>query len=439
MKSIVKVACVSLICVSMLSASSLLLGTFAVAGDADWSQWRGPNRDGHAAPQELKKSWDDDAPQLRWSFTSAGRGYSAVSVVDGRLYTMGTHDDKCFAICIDAQTGAPIWETEVARAGTADDYNHGWGGGPRSTPTVDGDQVIVLSDIGQLAALSKSNGDVQWTTNFVADHAGKIPVWGYSESPLVDGDRVVVTPGEANFMVALDRKTGEKVWSSQGVNAPAQYNSVIKGKLGDQSFYVNASKPGLFAFDTKSGQEVFSDTTTGNTVAVIPTAILSEDLLYHTSDYGAGNTLLKLKPNAAGDGIDAESIYHLAGKSMMNHHGGVVLHEGVIYGCTKANGGMWMAQDLQSGETLWEKKARPNHSGSICFADGMLYCYNDEEGSVNLVQPSREAWTEKGTLTLPRETELPRDKGAIWAHPVVADQMLIIRDQDLIFAFDIAR
>ncbi|EMI16981.1 polyvinylalcohol dehydrogenase [Rhodopirellula maiorica SM1] len=432
MKSIVKIACVSL-----LGASSLLLSSFAVAGDADWPQWRGPNRDGHAAPQALKKSWEDAAPQLRWSFTNAGRGYSAVAVVDGRLYTMGSDNEKCYAICLNTKTGEKIWKTEVARASTDEDYNHGWGGGPRSTPTVDGDQVFVLSDIGQLAALSKADGKVQWTTNFVSDHGGSIPKWGYAESPLVDGDRVVVTPGEANFMIALDRKTGEKVWSSQGINAPAQYGSIIKGDVGGNPFYVTASKPGLFAVDTKSGKQIFSDSTTGNDVAVIPTPVVSENLLYHTSDYGAGNTLLKLK--ADGDKITAESVYHLAGKSMMNHHGGVVLHEGVIYGCTKANGGMWMAQDLESGETLWEHRMRPNRSGSICFADGMLYCYNDEEGSVVLVEPNRIEWKPKGTLTLPRETELPRDKGAIWAHPVVADQMLIIRDQDLIFAFDIAR
>ncbi len=422
---------------SFTSFLVLVLSPFSFADEGDWPQWRGPGRDGHAADQALKQSWIKNEPKLKWTFASAGRGYSAVAIVDGRLYTMGSHDGKCFAICMDTKSGEQVWEQEVSRESTGDDYNHGWGGGPRSTPTVDGDQVFVISDIGTVAALSKSDGKLQWSKNFVEDFGGKIPVWGYSESVLIDGNRVVVTPGESNFMVALDRKTGETVWQSKGVNAPAQYVSIMKGTVGDRSFYVTASKPGLFAFDTASGEQLFSDSTTGNTVAVIPTPVLTKEFLYHTSDYGAGNTLLKIK--STGSGLETETVYNLAGKSMMNHHGGVVLHDGVIYGCTKANGGVWMAQDFMTGETLWEQKLRPNKSGSVCFADGRLYCYNDEEGTIVLVEPSRDAWKPLGTLALPRKTSLPRDKGAIWAHPVIANQTLFIRDQDLIFAFDIAK
>ncbi|MEM9369373.1 MAG: polyvinylalcohol dehydrogenase, partial [Planctomycetota bacterium] len=147
---------------------------------------------------------------------------------------------------------------------------------------------------------------------------------------------------------------------------------------------------------------------------------------------------LSLSPNGVG-GIEADQVYHLDGKTMMNHHGGVVLIDGVIYGFTKANGGAWMAQELDSGDTLWEERLRPNKSGSIAYADGRLYCYNDKDGSLILVQPSRESWQPRGKLTLPRQTDLPRDRGAIWAHPVIANQTLFIRDQDLIFAYDIAR
>ena len=170
---------------------------------------------------------------------------------------------------------------------------------------------------------------------------------------------------------------------------------------------------------------------------MIPTPILTGDQLYHTSDYGAGCTLLNLQ--STDGGIDAKSVYHLNGKTMMNHHGGVVLVDGVIYGNTKSNGGPWMAQDLASGETLWEEKVGRNRSGAIGYADGRLYCYNDTDGSVILVEPSRDGWKPHGQLKLPQQTELPRDKGAIWAHPVIANQTLIIRDQDLIFAYDIAR
>jgi outer membrane protein assembly factor BamB len=412
------------------------LSTYSFAGEADWPQWRGNNRDGHAAPQSLLAEWPEEGPRLKWKFDDAGRGYSSVAVVDGRAYTMGSADGECLAICLDASDGELIWKTRISRAGNEDDYSTGWGAGPRSSPTVDGNQVFVLSDIGVLAALSK-DGEIQWSTDLVTDHGGGIPNWGYSESPLVDGDRVVVTPGGSNFMTAVNRRTGDKTWSSRDVSAVAQYVSIMKGTVGSTSFYVTASESGLLAFDSSSGKQLLSDSATGNGMAVIPTPILVGNQIYHTSDYGAGNTLLTLTETGTGQ-LAAESVYHLSDKTMRNHHGGVVLLDGVIYGFTKANGGVWMAQDLQTGETLWEEKIRGNRSGSITLADGRLYCYNDKQGSVILVDPSRQGWSPQGELTLPEQTTLPRDRGAIWTHPVVANQMLIVRDQDLIYAYDIA-
>ena len=417
--------------------SMVLFASTILAEDSDWPQWRGANRDGKAATQSLLQQWPDGGPSLKWSFRNAGRGYSAVSVADGRVYTMGARNESCYAICIDAKNGELVWETEISRAGNGDDYNDGWGAGPRSTPTVDGNQVFVLSDIGTVAALNKDDGEVQWSVDLVGQHGGAIPKWGYSESALVDDDRVIVTPGGGNFMIGIDRNSGDKVWGSKGSSDEAQYVSAIKGEIGATTFYVTASKSGLLAFDTTSGAKLFSDGATGNDVAVIPTPILADDQLYHTSDYGSGCTLLNL--TATDGGIDAKTVYHLNGKTMMNHHGGVVLIDGVIYGNTKSNGGPWMAQDLASGETLWEEKVGRNRSGAIAYADERLYCYNDTDGSVILVEPSRNGWKPHGELQLPQQTELSRDKGAIWAHPVIANQTLIIRDQDLIFAYDIAR
>lgn len=422
-----------------LLALALVLFSSAnlLAEQADWPQWRGPNRDGHAAPQKLMKSWPDGGPNVRWSFEDAGVGYSTVAVVDSKLYTLGASGEKCFALCLDMTDGSVVWKRDFSRASTSDDYNHGWGGGPRSTPTVDGGQVFVLSDIGVLASLDRKTGEQQWSVDLVRDHGGKIPVWGYSDSPLVDGQRVVVTPGESKFLLAVDRNSGKEVWRSQGVEGAAQYVSVMKGRVGDTDFYVTANKSGVVAFDPANGQQLFANASTGNNVAVIPTPILEQDTLYHTSAYGAGNTRLVLSSEGQGT-VKAEQAYHLTGKSMENHHGGVVLVDETIFGFTKANGGSWMAQDLATGETLWDERIRPNKSGSISYADGRLYCYNDKDGTVYLVEPSREGWKPRGSLKIPRQTEIPRDRGAIWAHPIVADQTLIIRDQDLIYAFDIA-
>ena len=147
--------------------------TAVLAGDGDWPQWRGPDRDGKAAEQKLLQAWPEGGPPLKWSFRNAGRGYSAVSLADGRVYTMGARDGVCYALCLDAGNGELVWETEISRAGTGEDYNDGWGAGPRSTPTVDGDQVFVLSDVGTLAALTKSDGQVLWSTDLVTDHGAR--------------------------------------------------------------------------------------------------------------------------------------------------------------------------------------------------------------------------------------------------------------------------
>lgn len=421
----------------LISLLNLCIVPTSLAGDADWPQWRGPKRDGHSAAKNLLKTWPEGGPELNWTFADAGIGYSTVAIVDDCIYTLGSNENECFALCLNLKDGSLKWKTGFSRAGNPKDYNQAWGAGPRSTPTVDDDQVFVLSDIGVLASLEKDTGKVQWKTDLVNDHDGKIPYWGYSDSPLVDGNRVVATPGEEKFLLAVDRITGKALWDSQGYNEGAQYVSVMKGRVDDINFYISASKAGLVAFDTESGKKLFSDTSSGNTIAVIPTPILHQRQIYHTSAYGAGSTLINLAKKGQG-AVNAEPVYHLTGKTMENHHGGVVLVDKTIFGFSKSNGGVWMAQDFETGATLWEEKIRPNKSGSICYADGRLYCYNDKDGTVFLIEPSRSGWKQKGSLKLPKQTEIPRGKGAIWAHPIVANQTLIIRDQDLIYAFDIA-
>ena len=413
-----------------------LLSTLRFQASADWPQWRGSDRNGHSDAKGLLTGWPDSGPKLAWSASDLGTGYSSVSVVGDHVYTMGSRDGKSLVICLSLSDGSTVWETPIGAAGKDGDYNVGWGAGQRSTPTVDGDQIFAISDLGTVAALDKQTGKVQWSIEMVGDFGGSVPTWGYSASALIDGDRVVVTPGGENFMIALDRQTGKQVWGSKGAKASAEYVSAMKGSIGDKEFYVIASKPGLMAFDVQSGEKLFENSATGNRVAVIPTPILTGNQIYHTSAYGAGNTLLDL--SASGKGIDAKSVYALNTKSMENHHGGVVLVDGVIYGFTKQSGGNWMAQDLATGETLWMEKVRPNRSGSICYADGMLYCYNDKDGTVLLVKPSRDKFESTGKLTLPKETSIERKGGAIWAHPVVAHGKLIIRDQDLMYAFDVS-
>lgn len=426
-------------CLASLMALAVCAG-FTFAQSSDWPQWRAAHRDGKAAEQALLQTWPEGGPKLKWTFRDCGTGYSGFSVVGNRLYTMGQTEGQCFVICVDTTSGKSLWQTPIGNAASDDDYLHGWGGGPRSTPTVDGQWVVALSDAGTLACLSSSDGELKWKTSLTEDFGGTIPKWGFSESPLVDGQRVVVTPGGKNFMVGLDKETGKKVWASKDFDAEAQYVSIIKHTVDGVTFYVTAAKPGLVAFDAQSGRKVFEDSATANGVAVIPTPIVDGNYVYHTSAYDAGNTLLQL--SKADDGtLNVKPVYSLSksDKSMENHHGGVVLVDGVIYGFTKTNRGNWMAQDFLTGKTLWMESIGKTRSGSISYADGRLYCYGDQDGSVALLEPNAKQLVNKGRLVLPEQTSIQRGSGAIWTHPVIAGQTLYLRDQDLLFAFDIAR
>ncbi len=422
-------------CVAVLCALGAI--NTVIAEDSDWSQWRGPARDGQAAPQKLLKSWPEGGPKLKWSYKQAGLGYSTPTVSNGRLYTIGQRGDDCLAICINASTGEEIWSQRIDRGTKKGDYLTEWGGGPRSSPTIDGELAYFLSDLGEFACLKTSDGSKVWSINLVSDLGGKVPQWGYSESPFIDGNRVLATPGGENFMIAFDKKSGERVWSSKGFSDGAQYVSIMKATVGGIPLYVTACKPGLVAFHAETGELQFTSKTTGNNVAVIPTPIILGDEIYHSSAYKAGNTLLKL--TAAGGKVDMEQVYHFDKESMENHHGGYVLHDGTIFGFSNALRGVWMAQDWKSGNVLWSKKVGNGRSGSITMADGLLYCYDDADGVCYLAEPSKEGWKELGQVKLPEQTSTDRGRGAIWAHPIVANGTLIIRDQELIYAFDIAQ
>jgi outer membrane protein assembly factor BamB len=408
----------------------------AFAADGDWPQWRGPNRDGRSASQSLLKAWPESGPKLAWSYSDTGMGYSSVAVAGGKIYTLGKIDNRAVAICLDSKTGQKVWSTDFANGKVEKEYNTNWGDGPRSTPTIDGDHVYCLSDLGVLACLDRNTGKVVWSKDFIAEFGSKYPTWGFSESVLIDGDKVIATPGGKAFLVGFNKKTGEKVWESKN-SYDAQYVSIIKADFDGVPTYVTAAKEGLIGTHALTGEELFKSAKTGNPTAVIPTPIIQGNRIYHSSGYGAGNVALDIAKD--GDKLVANQAYAANKESMENHHGGYVLHDGTIFGFSRAYRGVWMAQDFKTGDVLWYKKVGNSRSGSIGFADGMLYCYDDGEGICYLAKPSKEGWESVGQVKLPETTSLDRKQGAIWAHPVIADGKLFIRDLEKLFAFDISQ
>lgn len=412
--------------------ATLLLTQLVSSADDSWPQWGGPNRDHKSSATGLKQDWSTP-PRLLWQFDAAGFGFSSPAVADGKAYTLGRIANQNCALCLDADTGKQLWQTVLSSDVNEDTYNHGWGGGPRSTPTLVGDRLFVLDDGGTLACLEAGSGKLVWKVNLIVDFAGKMPRWGYSESPLVDGKRVVVCPGGMKFLVALDVDSGKPLFVSSGYEQPAHYVSLMKIRVGELDCYVGASEAGLVGFSANDGTLLWTNRATGNGTATIPTPIINDNQVYHTSDYGAGCVLVDLK---AVDGkILATQVY--ANKNMQNHHGGVVLHAGNIFGVKK--GGGFICQDFMSGKVKWNYRMSGDASASVVFADQRLYVFGDGTGRCYLVEPNSQSWVERGKLELPKQSSLNRHQGKIWTHPTIAEGKLFLRDLDLIFAFDIRK
>lgn len=421
-----------LVSTSLLIAALASLCCAQSPRGSSWPQWGGPNRDHKSEETGLLQVWPEAGPPVAWKFTNAGIGYSSVAVHDGKLYTMGLSDGTNFAICLDADNGQEFWRHPIAPAVDESEYMQGWAGGPRSTPTIAGEKVLMTDDGGTLCALNLQTGELLWQVSLVDDFGGRIPKWGYSASPLVDGERVVVCPGEDNFLVALDIETGELLMSSSGFSERAHYVSVIKHTIGTTDMYITAASAGLVGFSATTGETLWTNGSSGNGTATIPTPIVRDNFVYHTSDYGTGCVLVELAETSTG--IEAAEVYQ--SKNMQNHHGGVVLLGDSIFGL-KRNGG-WVCHDFLTGELRWNERLSGDSSASVAMADGRFYIYGDSSGTCYLVEPSNQEWLERGQVTLPEQTTIDRKAGKIWSHPVIAEKKLFLRDMDLIYAFDIA-
>lgn len=409
-----------------LTAGWILLSILFVAPiqAADWPQFRGPNRDDVSRERGLLQQWPEGGPPQKWLFREAGLGYSGVSVVGDTLYTMGArgtaNGEQEFLIAVSVSTGKEKWATPIAPMLT-----NNWGNGPRGTPTVDGQQVYALSGRGTLVCARADSGDIVWKTT-MQELGGKQPNWGYCESVLIDGDKLVCTPGGSQgAIVALDKNSGKPIWQSGEFTEGAQYASIIAVDRGGRRQYVQLTQQKLAGVDAESGKLLWTSDFPGRT-AVIPTPIHHEGHIYVTAGYGAGCKLVKLEADGASD------VYE--NKVMKNHHGGVVLIGKHVYGHSDGPG--WTCQDFFSGESVWNE--RKLGKGSLTCADGKLYLFDERKGEVVLIDASPEGWNERGRFTLEPLSQQRSGRGGIWTHPVVANGKLFLRDQELLFCFDIS-
>ena len=544
----------------------------ALCGQFDWPQWQGPDRTAHSKETGLLKEWPKDGPPLAWKIQGLGGGDSMPSVAAGRIYGMSHRGADEIFWALSEKDGKEIWAVRIAPA-----HSQSWPQskeGPSCTPTVDGDRLYVMGLAGNVACLQVADGKMVWQRDLVADFGGKMPMWSYRESPLIDGEKVICTPGGTEAtMVALNKRNGETIWKSKvpdragggpqsfggGANRPsmmqlnpvlaaldadhnkeisadelaaapaallkldkdhdgklseeelspqmperdgqggqqrrrgpgfmrmikalsaldadengvideaeiknaavalqkldenhdgkltedeagmksmgpqntgAAYSSAIAMDFGGQRQYVQLLAMTVAGVSAADGKLLWSYDKPANSMRLnISTPIYHDGQVFAASAYGAGGGLARLIKQPTGD-FSAEEVWF--SKSMENHHGGVILHDGALFGANGGNGGGYLAcLDFKTGDILWNERdqdKRRVRKGSVAFADGRIY-YRTEDGPIILIEPSRKEYLERGRFDQPDRTDKPA-----WAHPVIANGKLYIRDQDTLFCYDV--
>jgi len=398
---------------------------------ADWPQFRGLNRDGKSADTGLLQEWPKEGPALAWKIKGLGGGYSGPSIAAGRIFGMSHRGEDEVVWALSETDGKELWATRLGPAFKQPGWPQGKEG-PGCTPTVDGERLYVEGMGGAIACLQVQDGKILWQFSLTRDFGGGVPPWSYRESPLVDGDKVIFTPGGTDAtLVALDKLTGKTIWKCQVPDGPkACYTSAIAIDFEGQRQYVQFTQRALVGVAASDGKFLwrYNKAANGNGI-ICSTPLWQDGLVFAASAYGAGGGLVKLSKDASG-AIKAEEVYFT--KKMQNHHGGMIVLDGCLYGANGGNeGGSLVCLDFKTGNILWDGRDSSVPKGSIALADGRLY-YRLENGTMLLIEPNAKQYVERGRFSQPDRTRQPA-----WTHPVIANGKLYLRDQDLLLCYAI--
>jgi outer membrane protein assembly factor BamB len=397
------------------SLSGDMSGQAVRAGD--WPQWRGPGRNGLSTDTGLLKQWPPDGPPLVWAAGNLGAGYGSVAVSGTRVFVQGMQSRQSVVTALNRADGKLLWTRPIGSAAT-----NGMGSGPRSTPTVSGNRMYVLTESGDLACLRPNDGFIVWQRNILKDFGGRNLPWLISESPLVDGNIVIVSPGGRGAgMVAFDRISGKTIWTSKELSDEAGYASPIVADVqGVRTIMTLTSEAGV-GVRASDGRLMWRYPRVANRTANVATPVYADNSVFYSSDYGTGGALLGL--TAQGGAVSASEIYFT--RDLRNHHGGIVLVNGYMYGFSSS---ILTAMEFATGKVVW--RDRSVGKGSVTFADGHLYVLG-EDHVMGLVEATPAGYREKGRFRIP-------DQGQpSWAHPVVSGGRLYLRDQQTLTAYDI--
>ena len=413
----------------MLRMSFSVLAIVAVTSSCfgeEWPSWRGSDRTGVAKETGLLKTWPKDGPPLAWKSEGLGHGYASVVISGGKVFTQGDKGKDHCLIAVNLDNHKIAWTTKICQ---------NFSDGSRSTPTVDGEHVYALSPHGDLICATTAEGKIVWLKHLPKDFGGHMMSgWGYSESVLIDGDKLICTPGGDNAaVIALNKESGELIWKAavpQG--GGAGYASPVIAEVGGIRQYVTllGKSGGAVGISAKDGKLLWRNNKFANGTANIPTPVVKDDLVFYSTGYDdGGSALLRLVPD--GDGVKAEEVYGKPARDLQNHHGGVILIGDHLYGGHGNNHGFPFCIDFKTGKESWGKNRGPGTgSAAVVYADGHLYFRYD-----NAVMALIEATPEK--CTIKSSFKIPQGSTPSWAHPVVFNGKLYLRDQDRLLCYDV--
>jgi outer membrane protein assembly factor BamB len=402
---------------------TVLLVLVSRAAAADWPQWRGPDRSGSSKETGLLAAWPKEGPPLVWKATGLGGGYASPSVAQGKIFLMGSKGEEEFLFALDASAGKQLWSTRIGKVGFNDGPNYP---GPRAAPTVVGELLYTLGSDGDLVCARVDSGKVVWRRHLENDFEGKRGTWAYTESPLIDGDVLVCTPGGAKAcLVGLDRMTGKVLWQTAKRSANfAGYASAVIAHAGKTKLYVQFLGAGVVGVDARDGRLLWEYRKNVGTVNAA-TPVVHDGLVFTsaTGDEGAGgDALLRLVPAPAG--VEIKEVYFL--RNLMNFHGGVVRIGEHLYGAGR--GGM-VCIEFRTGKLKWRHRSIGHCS--LLAADGHLYL-RGQRGEVALVEATPAGYREKGRFSQP-----DRSRFNTFAHPVLANGRLYLRDAGVLLCYDV--
>ncbi|MFO7973832.1 MAG: PQQ-binding-like beta-propeller repeat protein [Candidatus Hydrogenedentota bacterium] len=395
----------------------VLIGS--MAWGADSPRFRGPNRDGKFPETGLLKEWPEDGPPIVWAANGIGEGYASPSIVGDTVYVPGMQDGQGVLFVLDLAgniKGRHPYGPETTTKQAP---------GPRSTPTIDGDRLYLISGLGLVTCFQLPDCEILWQVDIIKRFEGKMITWSLAESPLIDGDNLICTPGGPDAsVVALNKMTGDTVWTSKGWSEPSAYCSPDVFEVGGRRIIVTMTAKSVVGLDAATGEVLWSHfhETDYDIHAVTP--VLEGRMLYYTAGYGSGGGMLLLSE-------DGSSITpKWSDKNLDCQHHGIVLLDGYIYG-TGHKGSKLICLELETGKLMWE--TREVRQGVVIYADGMLYVYEGPRtGVVSLVKATPEGFARTGAF------KVTQGGGNHWAHPVISGKRLYIRHGDALIAYDIA-